>query len=97
MAQKGLGGVTAPFTMLQNRIGIFAQDDFRVRNDLTLNLGLSWEYTSPMVEKDDRAINIDLNTGQILEAGKNGNSRALYDAYYKGFEPRVGVRLDPQR
>ena len=70
MAQKGKGGGTAPFTQLQNRIGIFAQDDFRVRNNLTLNLGLAWEYTSPLVEKDDRQINIDLATGQILQAGQ---------------------------
>jgi hypothetical protein len=95
VAQKGRGGNTPPFTQLQHRIGIFAQDDFRVRSDLTLNLGLSWEYTSPLVEKDDRQINIDLNTGQVLEAGKNGASRALYDAYYSGFEPRVGFAWTP--
>ena len=95
VAQKGKGGDTAPFTHLQHRIGIFAQDDFRVRNDLTLNLGISWEFTSPLVEKDDRQINIDLATGKILEAGKNGASRALYDAYYGGFEPRVGFAWTP--
>ena len=95
VAQKGKGGDTAPFTQLQDRIGIFAQDDFRVRNNLTLNIGLSWEYTSPLVEKDDRQINIDLTTGQILQAGKNGASRALYDAYYGGFEPRVGFAWTP--
>jgi hypothetical protein len=95
VAQKGRGGDTPPFTQLQHRIGIFAQDDFRVRNDLTLNLGISWEYTSPLVEKDDRQINIDIATGQILEAGKNGASRALYDAYYGGFEPRVGFAWTP--
>jgi Carboxypeptidase regulatory-like domain len=95
VSKKGLGGDTAPFTQIQNRIGIFAQDDFRVRNNLTLNLGLSWEFTSPLVEKDDRQINIDLTTGQILQAGKNGASRALYDAYYGGFEPRVGFAWTP--
>ena len=42
---------------------IFAQDDFRVRDDLTLNLGIAWEYTSPWVEKDDRQSNIDLTHG----------------------------------
>ncbi|MFI4942508.1 MAG: TonB-dependent receptor domain-containing protein [Burkholderiales bacterium] len=95
VAQKGKGGDTAPFTQLQDRIGIFAQDDFKVRNNLTLNIGLSWEYTSPLVEKDDRQINIDLATGQILQAGQNGASRALYDAYYGGFEPRVGFAWTP--
>jgi hypothetical protein len=95
VSKKGKGGSTAPFTHLQHRIGLFAQDDFRVRNDLTLNLGISWEFTSPLVEKDDRQLNIDLTTGQFLEAGQNGNSRALYDPYYGGFEPRVGFAWTP--
>ena len=92
---KGRGGVVSPFTHLQHRVGVFAQDDFRVSDDLTLNLGLAWEYTSPLVEKDDRQSNIDLNTGALLLAGQNGNSRALYDPYYGGFEPRVGAAWTP--
>ena len=31
----------------------------------------------------------------MLLAGQNGNSRALYDAYYGGFEPRVGAAWTP--
>jgi hypothetical protein len=95
VALKGRGGLVDPFTQLQHRIGVYAQDDFRVRNNLTLNLGISWEFTSPWVEKDDRQSNIDLKTGQLLLAGKNGASRALYDAYYGGFEPRVGFAWTP--
>jgi hypothetical protein len=95
VAQKGLGGSTAPFTQIQHRVGIFAQDDFRLRSDLTLNIGIAWEFTSPLVEKDDRQVNIDLTTGQILQAGVGGASRALYDAYYGGFEPRVGFAWTP--
>jgi len=95
VAVKGRGGAVSPFTHLQHRVGVYAQDDFRVRNDLTVNLGLSWEYTSPLVEKDDRQSNIDLNTGALLLAGQNGNSRALYDPYYGGFEPRLGVAWTP--
>ena len=60
-----------------------------------MNLGLTWEYTSPWVEKDDRQSNIDLTTGQLLLAGQDGNSRALFDAYYGGFEPRVGFAWTP--
>ena len=95
VAQKGRGGLVDPFTHLGHRVGIYAQDDFRLRSDLTLNLGLTWEYTSPWVEKDDRQSNIDLRTGQLLLAGQNGNSRALYDAYYGGWEPRVGFAWTP--
>ena len=32
---------------------------------------------------------------QLLLAGQNGNSRALYDAYYGGWEPRVGFAWTP--
>jgi Carboxypeptidase regulatory-like domain len=95
VSQKGRGGLVAPFTHLGQRSAIYAQDDFRVRTDLTLNLGLTWEYTSPWVEKDDRQSNIDLRTGQLLLAGENGNSRALYNAYYGGWEPRVGFAWTP--
>ena len=63
VALKGKGGAVSPFTHLQNRVSVYAQDDFRVRDNLTLNLGLSWEYTSPLVEKDDRQSNIDLHDG----------------------------------
>jgi carboxypeptidase family protein len=95
VSEKGRGSLVEPFTHLGHRIGIFTQDDFRVRNDLTLNLGLTWEFASPWVEKDDRQSNIDLTTGRLLLAGKDGNSRALYDAYYGGFEPRVGLAWSP--
>jgi hypothetical protein len=92
---KGRGGAVSPFTHLQHRVGVFAQDDFRVSDNLTLNLGMAWEYTSPLVEKDDRQSNIDLNTGALLLANEGGNSRALYDPYYGGFEPRVGAAWTP--
>jgi hypothetical protein len=95
LSSKGLGGLVAPFMHLQHRIGLFVQDDFRVRRDLTLNLGVAWEYNSPWVEKDDRQSNIDLRTGQLILAGKDGHSRALYDPFYGGFEPRVGFAWTP--
>ena len=95
VSAKGQGGLVPPFMHLQHRIGVFAQDDFKVRNDLTLNLGLTWEFTSPWVEKDNRQSNIDLRTGQLMLAGQNGNSRALYDAFYGGWEPRVGFAWTP--
>jgi hypothetical protein len=95
VSAKGRGGLVDPFLQLGHRIGIFAQDDFRVHRNLTLNLGVTWEYTSPWVEKDDRQSNIDLTTGQLLLAGRDGNSRALFDAYYGGFEPRLGAAWTP--
>jgi hypothetical protein len=91
VSQKGRGSSSPPWTHLQHRVGLFAADDFKITNNLTLNLGLRWAYTSPFVEKDDRQANFDLTNAQLLLAGQNGNSRALYDAYYNGWEPRLGV------
>src|SRR4051794_20667139 len=95
VSAKGRGGLVEPFMQLGHRVAVFGQDDFRVRDNVTLNLGLTWEYTSPWVEKDDRQANIDLATGQLILAGQNGNSRALFDAFYGGFEPRVGAAWTP--
>ena len=63
VSSKGRGGgdPTDPWTHLQNRIGVFVQDDFKVGDSLTLNLGLRWAYTSPLVEKDNRQSNFDLD------------------------------------
>ncbi len=78
------------------RFGTFFQDDFKVTNNLTLNLGLRWEYTQPLYEVNDLQANIDVNTGRLQLAGQNGNSRALYDAYYKQYMPRVGFAWTPE-
>jgi hypothetical protein len=91
VAGKGRGSQSEAWTHLQNRISLFVQDDFKVRPDLTLNLGIRWAYTSPLVEKDNRQSNFDLKTG-VQTFAKDGSieDRALYAPYYKGFEPRLG-------
>ena len=100
MSSKGRGGgdPNDPWTHLQNRISLFAQDDFKVRTNLTLNLGLRWAYTSPLVEKDNRQSNFDLTTGeQIFAQDGSIEDRALYKPYYKGCEPRVGFAWTRER
>jgi hypothetical protein len=77
------------------RFGTFFQDDYKVTNNFTLNLGLRWEYTQPLYEVNNLQANIDTTTGQLRLAGQNGNSRALYDAYYRQFMPRVGFAWTP--
>jgi hypothetical protein len=79
------------------RLGFFLQDDFKWRRNLTLNIGLRYEYITPYVEVHDRQDTFDLSTGKQLFAGKDGNSRALYDPYKKGFQPRVGLAWTPER
>ena len=82
------------------RANIFAtyfQDDWRVSNTLTLNLGLRWELHTPWVEVDNRQANFGLISGQIEIAGQNGNNRALYNQYngITNFQPRIGLAWKP--
>ena len=75
--------------------GIYVQDDWRISDTLTLNLGLRWEYHTPLVEVKDRQSNFGLFSGQLELAGQDGNSRALYNPYKKDFQPRLGFAWTP--
>jgi hypothetical protein len=91
----GRGVNTGSWGHRKNIFGLYFQDDWRITDQLTLNLGLRWEYHSPLVEVKDRQSNFDAFTGQLRLAGKDGNSRALYNPYYRDFQPRVGFAWTP--
>ncbi|MBM3749159.1 MAG: carboxypeptidase regulatory-like domain-containing protein, partial [Acidobacteria bacterium] len=77
-------------------LGFYVQDDWRATDELTLNLGLRWEYHSPLVEVKDRQANFEPFSGRLMLAGKDGNSRALYYPFKKDFQPRVGFAWTPK-
>lgn len=46
----------AEYTESSGVFALYAHNDWRVRNNLTLNLGLRWEYESPLTEADDHMV-----------------------------------------
>ena len=52
---------TTPVTDLRWYDAAYIQDDWKVRPNLTLNLGLRWEYTQPFVSLNDEQANFDGN------------------------------------
>ena len=75
--------------------GFYFQDDWRITNTLTLNVGLRWEYHTPLIEVKDRQSNFEPYSGKLLLAGLDGNSRALYNPFKKDFQPRIGFAWQP--
>ena len=83
----------------------FVQDDWRVTNNLTLNLGLAWALVTPITEAKGRQANFDFTTGQFLVTGplttagcascKRTDGRVGVQFDKTAFEPRIGFAWKP--
>jgi hypothetical protein len=95
-----------------NYFALFAQDDFKIRRDLTLNLGLRYDVDTPRHEAHNAVSALDLtapNSGTTT--GTNpipivpsvpgaliyGHDATGAKTYYKDFGPRVGFAYAPDQ
>jgi hypothetical protein len=76
---------------------IFAQDDWKATPKLTLNLGLRYEFESPMTVSNNVYSRVSETTGQLLAANLNGVSRSLNVTTAKlDISPRFGFAYNPR-
>ena len=68
----------------------FVQDTWRATSKLSLFYGVRYEFQNPYTEARNQSTNFDPKTGNILLAGRGGNSNALINADKNNFGPRVG-------
>jgi Carboxypeptidase regulatory-like domain/TonB dependent receptor-like, beta-barrel/TonB-dependent Receptor Plug Domain len=70
---------------------LYVQDDWRVTDKLTLNLGLRWEFASPLVDRDNNWSDFNPATNTMTRAtGGDWYNRALVNPDWKDFGPRLG-------
>jgi hypothetical protein len=90
---------------LRNKnLNFFVQDNWRVRSNLTISLGLRYEYIQPFYEKYDHMVNLDVAPGFTAVAqvfpGQNGPytghfPRPLFFSDRNNFGPRIGIAWKP--
>jgi hypothetical protein len=86
--------------------GTFVQDDWRIAKNVTLSLGLRWDYESPVTERNNQ-MNAGFDpsatsplqvpgynlTGGLLFTGSN--NRMPYQRDLNNFQPRAGLAWHP--
>jgi hypothetical protein len=70
----------------------YAQDDWRVTPKLIVNLGLRYEYVSPMKDINNNLGSFDPTKGMVQQG--LGGMGAIYNGDRNGFEPRIGFAYD---
>ena len=75
----------------------YVQDDWRFTKDITFNLGLAWNLTTPISEVGNRQADFNPATGLFLVPGVNGVGKWAGIQFDKNaLEPRIGVAWKPR-
>jgi hypothetical protein len=95
-----LGDLSAPSPFFNNSTGqahakqeyyiTYAQDEWKIKPNLTLNYGLRYEYYTPLREADNRQILFDIITGTLRDSSQD----PLHSSK-TNFGPRVGLSWSP--
>jgi Carboxypeptidase regulatory-like domain/TonB dependent receptor-like, beta-barrel len=86
-----LGDIDSDVT--QKAVGFFVQDNFKMKSNLTLELGFRYDLVASPTEADNRFVYFDPATVSLQRVGQ-GTRDKIYDN--KGnYEPRVGIVWDP--
>jgi hypothetical protein len=101
------GFIQASHQVLDSRTkyaGLFAQDSWRVKSNLTLNYGLRWEFSQPWYDTQNKTETIIPGVQSVvfptapkgwLVPGDPGVPRTLAPTKYDAFSPRLGLAYSP--
>jgi outer membrane receptor protein involved in Fe transport len=108
--QTSLQFGASAYNFRANSFDFFAQDDWRIRPTLSLNLGLRYEYIGPYTETQNRIANLEVGPGfatatPVVPAGASlpagsgtfltSSNPALINPDRSNFAPRIGIAWKP--
>lgn len=92
------GVPSAEIKNLRNNLwGIFFQDNYKLRSNLTLTAGLRWDYFGPISERDGKLATVVFGSGANKLSGlrvRTGGSQ--YNAQKTNFGPQLGFAWNPR-
>lgn len=98
--QGGIASTLSPRNLRQNIFGVYLQDDWRWKPNLTLNLGLRYEISSVLKETSGKTANLRNITDPLPICGTAvagqcvGTGSFFSNPTLKNFEPRIGFAWD---
>jgi len=73
----------------QRAAALFVEDSFIIHNNVTLDLGMRYEWHVTPSEREDRFVVFDADTASLLRVGVDRDR--IYEQNNQNLEPRVGV------
>ncbi|HUS11499.1 MAG TPA: carboxypeptidase regulatory-like domain-containing protein [Pyrinomonadaceae bacterium] len=86
-----LGDVST--AIAQGALGLFVQDNYKLRPNLTLELGLRWDWLMSPTERFNRFVDYVPQTNSLVRV--NNGIAPVYHTNWKNFHPRLGFAWDP--
>ena len=80
-------------SIAQGSLGFFVQDSYKPRSNLTLDLGLRYEWNMTPSERYDRFIVFEPESASLVRVGSGIDS--VYHENIQNFQPRVGFAWTP--